>query len=113
MSARITLWAMKAISLKLPDRLLELLEKESHARRTTKSLAGAGVPGADAGRASHGRPSQLLRSRPGVGRVGERSAAGTRHQSEMPGKVWPVEEVVLLDRSESMRNVRDLDAVLL
>jgi hypothetical protein len=38
-------------------------------------LAGAGVPGADAGRASHGRPSQLLRSRPGVGRVGERSAA--------------------------------------
>jgi predicted DNA-binding protein len=28
---------MNTISLKLPDRLLELLEKESRARRTTKS----------------------------------------------------------------------------
>jgi predicted DNA-binding protein len=28
---------MNSISLKLPDRLLELLEKESRARRTTKS----------------------------------------------------------------------------
>ncbi len=29
--------AMNTISLKLPDRLLELLEEESRARRTTKS----------------------------------------------------------------------------
>jgi hypothetical protein len=28
---------MKTLSLKLPDRLLELLEEESRARRTTKS----------------------------------------------------------------------------
>jgi predicted DNA-binding protein len=30
-------WGMNTISLKLPDRLLELLEAESRARRTTKS----------------------------------------------------------------------------
>jgi len=35
--ACITLHGMTTISLKLPDRLLELLEKESRARRTTKS----------------------------------------------------------------------------
>ncbi len=35
--ARITIAAMNTISLKLPDRLLELLESESRARRTTKS----------------------------------------------------------------------------
>ncbi len=34
---RITLVCMSTISLKLPDRLLELLKKESKARRTTKS----------------------------------------------------------------------------
>jgi predicted transcriptional regulator len=34
---RITFLAMTTISLKLPDRLPELLEKESRARRTTKS----------------------------------------------------------------------------
>jgi hypothetical protein len=34
---RITLAPVNTISLKLPDRLLELLEKESRARRTTKS----------------------------------------------------------------------------
>jgi hypothetical protein len=33
----ITLLVMNTISLKLPDRLLELLEAESRARRTTKS----------------------------------------------------------------------------
>jgi hypothetical protein len=33
----ITIFAMNTISLKLPDRLLELLEAESRARRTTKS----------------------------------------------------------------------------
>lgn len=36
-SARITMWGMTTISLKLPERLLELLEAESRARRTTKS----------------------------------------------------------------------------
>jgi predicted DNA-binding protein len=35
--ARITFQAMNTISLKLPDRLLERLEAESHARGTTKS----------------------------------------------------------------------------
>lgn len=34
---RITVRRMSTISFKLPDRLLELLEKESRARRTTKS----------------------------------------------------------------------------
>lgn len=34
---RITFGRMSTISLKLPDRLLELLEKESRTRRTTKS----------------------------------------------------------------------------
>lgn len=34
---RITVRPVSTISLKLPDRLLELLEKESKARRTTKS----------------------------------------------------------------------------
>jgi hypothetical protein len=34
---RITFSAMTTISLKLPERLLALLEKESRARRTTKS----------------------------------------------------------------------------
>ncbi|HOB97476.1 MAG TPA: CopG family transcriptional regulator [Verrucomicrobiota bacterium] len=33
----ITIDAMNTISLKVPDRLLELLEAESRARRTTKS----------------------------------------------------------------------------
>lgn len=36
-TARITVPCMSTISLKLPERLLELLEKESRARRTTKS----------------------------------------------------------------------------
>ena len=36
-SKRITFRRMSTISLKLPDRLLELLEKESRTRRTTKS----------------------------------------------------------------------------
>jgi hypothetical protein len=36
-TVRITFSRMSTISLKLPDRLLELLEKESKARRTTKS----------------------------------------------------------------------------
>ena len=36
-SARNTMFGMNTISLKLPDRLLELLEAESRARRTTKS----------------------------------------------------------------------------
>jgi selenocysteine-specific translation elongation factor len=36
-SARITIFGMTTISLKLPERLLELLEAESRARRTTKS----------------------------------------------------------------------------
>jgi hypothetical protein len=34
---RITVSRMSTISLKLPERLLELLEKESRSRRTTKS----------------------------------------------------------------------------
>lgn len=34
---RITISRMSTISLKLPERLLELLEKESRTRRTTKS----------------------------------------------------------------------------
>jgi hypothetical protein len=34
---RITVSPMSTISLKLPERLLELLEKESRTRRTTKS----------------------------------------------------------------------------
>jgi len=36
-TGRITISRMSTISLKLPDRLLELLEKESRTRRTTKS----------------------------------------------------------------------------
>ena len=36
-TVRITFSRMSTISLKLPDRLLELLAKESKARRTTKS----------------------------------------------------------------------------
>jgi hypothetical protein len=36
-TVRITVGVMNTISLKLPDRLLELLEAESRARRTTKS----------------------------------------------------------------------------
>jgi len=35
--ARITLWGMTTISLKLPETLLARLEQESRARRTTKS----------------------------------------------------------------------------
>jgi hypothetical protein len=36
-SERITIFDMNTISLKLPDRLLDLLEEESRVRRTTKS----------------------------------------------------------------------------
>jgi hypothetical protein len=36
-STRITVMTMNTISLKLPDRLLKLLEEECRARRTTKS----------------------------------------------------------------------------
>ena len=51
------LFGMSTISLKLPDRLLELLEEESRARRTTKSslvreclekALGARPPGGEA-----------------------------------------------------------------
>ena len=60
-------------------------------------VAGSGMPGEDADRASCRRQGHLLRSSPRFGRVGERTAPRSGHESEVLGGLWAVKGAVLLD----------------